>query len=200
MIAARNVMRARNGFTLVELLVVIAIIGILIALLLPAVQAARESARRSACQNNLRQIGVALHNYQAAKKTYPAGETYPPPASGTVSVHVAILPFVEEASLYSQYQASTMQSLAIQMQIAIFNCPSDPCIEPVVDGGGPPPTPFTYRYSINYGFNFGTWFLYDWANNIAGDGAFVINKILAPKAFTDGLSNTLAASEVKAQN
>jgi hypothetical protein len=147
----------------------------------------------------MKQLGIAIHNFQAAKTVFPAGQTYPAPSTGSVSVHVALLPFLEDQNLYNEYVTSTTQSLAIQAQIPVFDCPSDPCIEAVVDGGGPPPAPFTYRYSITYGFNYGTWFIYDWAKNISGDGAFVINKSYGPRAFIDGLSNTLAAAEVKAQ-
>ena len=93
----------RQGFTLVELLVVIAIIGILIALLLPAVQAAREAARRMQCTNNLKQIGIGLHNYHTANKAFPAGmiimdRSYP----WGWSWSAAILPYLEQAQLEKQ--------------------------------------------------------------------------------------------------
>src|SRR4051812_35732958 len=95
----------RRGFTLIELLVVIAIIGVLIALLLPAVQAAREAARRSQCSNNLKQIGVALHNYHTSTNSFPlggsknnrvyqaTGESYDPWT--TWSAHGQLLPYME---------------------------------------------------------------------------------------------------------
>jgi prepilin-type N-terminal cleavage/methylation domain-containing protein/prepilin-type processing-associated H-X9-DG protein len=94
----------RSGFTLVELLVVIAIIGILIALLLPAVQAAREAARRTQCANVLKQLGLAVHNYESAKKalpnsTRPGGSTTAPRIAG----FTLLLPYMEEAPLYSKY-------------------------------------------------------------------------------------------------
>lgn len=96
--------RRTGGFTLVELLVVIAIIGILVALLLPAVQAAREAARRSQCTNNLKQIGIALHNYHDTYKTFPLGsfnlrETWP--SNGT-NWRALILPYIEQGSVYDR--------------------------------------------------------------------------------------------------
>jgi len=91
--------RTRRGFTLVELLVVIAIIGILIALLLPAVQAAREAARRLQCANHLKQLGLALHNYHTAHQTLPPGGV----TSNGLSYVVMLLPYLEQKSLYDQF-------------------------------------------------------------------------------------------------
>lgn len=97
--------RLRHGFTLVELLVVIAIIGILIALLLPAVQAAREAARRLQCANNLKQLGLALHNYHTAHRTLPPGGI----TSNGLSYIVMLLPYLEQKALYDQFDFSEGQ-------------------------------------------------------------------------------------------
>src|ERR1700759_2499081 len=99
----------RRAFTLVELLVVIAIIGILIALLLPAVQAAREAARRMQCSNNLKQIGIAMHNYHDATLSLPSGSVHTGLNAAVdftldrSNWALAILPFCEEMQLYSKY-------------------------------------------------------------------------------------------------
>ncbi len=106
---------ARLGFTLVELLVVIAIIGILIALLLPAVQAAREAARRSQCTNNMKQLGLALHNYHDTHQVFPpggleygcssAGPNYEQPGKLVKNLNglVLLLPYLEQMPLYDKY-------------------------------------------------------------------------------------------------
>ena len=131
----------RFGFTLVELLVVIAIIGILIALLLPAVQAAREAARRSQCSNNLKQIGLAIHNYADAHRTLPSGFISNFPDDITIlersnwSWGALILPHLEQAPLHDMLQVG-MRSLdanlltaaglaALQTPLGAFVCPSD---------------------------------------------------------------------------
>jgi prepilin-type N-terminal cleavage/methylation domain-containing protein len=138
--------RGRNGpygFTLVELLVVIAIIGILIALLLPAVQAAREAARRSQCSNNLKQIGLALHNYHDANKTFPPGGVYarwgnPEPTPPYMAYHHTwcemILPYLEQAPLYSTVdkRLRVWGQPIVSTVVQAFICPSDsgPCNQP----------------------------------------------------------------------
>ena len=127
----------RRGFTLVELLVVIAIIGILIALLLPAVQAAREAARRASCMSHLSQLGVALHNYEAAHELLPPGvvDEKGPIRNEPVGYHmgwmVQILPFIEEGVAFKNvdfskgvYDKSNAPVRAVR--ISLFLCPSSP--------------------------------------------------------------------------
>lgn len=189
-------MSRRNGFTLVELLVVIAIIGILIALLLPAVQAAREAARRMSCQNNLRQIGIAFHNYESALKKLPPGAVFDPYApSSSWSAQARILPFIEQGNLYDQidftqgYEASPEVQ---QMRVSFLLCPSEIKDEQRLKDGLP------YHYPLNYGVNMGTWFVYDPNTNQGGKGAFYPNSRKTFGSFLDGLSNTMLVSEVKA--
>jgi prepilin-type N-terminal cleavage/methylation domain-containing protein/prepilin-type processing-associated H-X9-DG protein len=120
---------SRRGFTLIELLVVIAIIAILIALLLPAVQQAREAARRTQCRNNLKQLGLALHNYHDAYNTFPYVSGFT--ANLGYSWLPGALPYLDQAPLYNQFNFSTAVSCAT-MQVAIstplpfLGCPSEP--------------------------------------------------------------------------
>ena len=126
-------LRAR-GFTLIELLVVIAIIAILIALLLPAVQQAREAARRTQCKNNLKQLGLALHNYHDQAGVFPPGYIYNPnsgaPWLGT-GWTTMLLPQIDQAPLYNQLNVvmttgvPTLANTLTQVPLAAFRCPSD---------------------------------------------------------------------------
>lgn len=197
----KNVTR-QSGFTLVELLVVIAIIGVLIALLLPAVQAAREAARRSSCKNNLKQIGLALHNYLGANGSFPPSfcirrGTVLSGNNGSWSIHGRLLPYLEQASAYDQVRLDIAWDAQLatgvpQLRIPTYVCPSDPNDTVRTQAGAP------YIHPQTYGFNFGTWLVYEPSTGRGGDGAFYVNSRTRPADIRDGLSNTLAAAEVKA--
>src|SRR5882672_7853666 len=122
---------ALRGFTLIELLVVIAIIGVLVALLLPAVQQAREAARRSQCKNNLKQIGLALHNYVDAFTSFPPVSVLPVgKTSEPWSAQARLLPFIEQTSLHSliDWGASTeftANPIVCATRVPIYLCPSE---------------------------------------------------------------------------
>jgi prepilin-type N-terminal cleavage/methylation domain-containing protein len=192
-------MRTRTSpaaFTLVELLVVIAIIGVLVALLLPAVQAAREAARRSQCQNNLRQVGLALLNYEGALGAFPT-VYYQSGVTASWSVQARLLPYIEQGNLHSQINFNALyktQPLVAQQPVPVYLCPSEINKKPHPDDD-------ILLYPVNYGTNDGTWFIYDHATlSGGGDGAFVHARPLRAANFTDGLSHTLALAEVKAWN
>jgi prepilin-type N-terminal cleavage/methylation domain-containing protein len=194
--------RSRSGFTLVELLVVIAVIGILVALLLPAVQAAREAARRASCGNNLRQIALAVLNYESTFHCLPASTIVDLNTTSTSNnlawgVHGRILQFLEQGNLYDQVditKAWDVQMALDALQIEVYGCPSDPGSRRLRDTGAGKPR----LYPTSYGFNMGTWFVFSPQAKQGGDGAFFPNSHLAMADFLDGTSNTLLAAEVKA--
>jgi len=196
----------RLGFTLVELLVVIAIIGVLVALLLPAVQAAREAARRTQCKNNVKQIALALHNFHDANRTFPPGYVHNGGPLGTNngswSIQGRLLPYLEQGNIYNRIRfdlpwddAINVASGVPTMKVPTYICTSDPYGDTMrLNGDGTDKI-----HPQNYGFNFGSWLVYDPANSSnRGDGVFYVNSKTNMASITDGTSNTLCVSEVKA--
>jgi prepilin-type N-terminal cleavage/methylation domain-containing protein len=203
--------KSRSGFTLIELLVVIAIIAVLIALLLPAVQQAREAARRSQCQNNLKQMGLALHNYHDTYLTFPMANVVR--NDGTTmrgdgwTWHARILPQLEQGNLYNQVssvmgtdagnQNSAQQLLAGRdTQLSVFQCPSHP------SGPGSNPSKNGYQLSTYNGVTGSVCFnddQLDQATDVgyAGDGMFFMNSKVRMGDVVDGTSNTFLVAEVK---
>ena len=194
----------RRGFTLVELLVVIAIIGILVGLLLPAVQAAREAARRMSCQNNLRQVILAIHNYESSMKRLPAAWSRPSQSGDGWSLQARILPYVEALGLEGGVNYSVGYKLATirvdgetrpisSFRVPTYLCPSEVNDVTRYDKNGDPE-----HYPLNYAYNAGTWKVFDPNTQRAGNGAFQTGRPSRFRDVLDGLANTLAFSEVKA--
>jgi len=202
----------RAGFTLIEVLTVTGIIAILIALTLPAVQAARESARRVQCQNNLHQLGLALHAYESTHGCYPVGPTTAilskqrgVPAilvyDGRYSIRARLLPHLELQSVYnainfeaglglwdvfglgSSWGGELINATAADVRVAVFLCPSD--------GGAFEATGGNYRGNVGTGPGLATSAEY----RDGGRGLFMGVILTRPASVTDGLSHTAAFSE-----
>jgi prepilin-type N-terminal cleavage/methylation domain-containing protein len=199
-----------RGFTLIELLVVIAIIAVLIALLLPAVQQAREGARRAACRNNLKQIGLALHNYEASFKTFPSSSTSAIDTgiwnSNPAQYHLhswasMILPNIDQAALYMQVNTSVSAldpvnySVAAQ-RIQVYRCPSysgaDYSREPLYVALSP-------NYAVRNYVAFGATTVGNLWNQ-GPDGVFYARSSIRMTDIKDGTSSTLFLSETREQN
>lgn len=197
----------RRGFTLIELLVVIAIIAILIALLLPAVQQAREAARRTQCKNNLKQLGLALHNYHDVHDTFPQaarGALHPNHADWGYgewtgfSAQTMLLPMIDQAPLYNQIDITHSGSedpvtgdLGGTL-LPAFHCPSDTSLDPIDTHG-----PHTWASGINYLVNTGPNVSYQAADG-ANVGPFHWQDSRRPtkiRDIKDGTSNTILMAE-----
>jgi prepilin-type N-terminal cleavage/methylation domain-containing protein/prepilin-type processing-associated H-X9-DG protein len=208
--------KSQQGFTLIELLVVIAIIADLIALWQPAVQAAREAARRSQCTNNLKQIGVALHNYENSIGTFPFGYLnnlpYPNRAACQTkfmrhTLFAYILPFIEGANQYNginfTWQTNNVVNItAYNFRVATYVCPSDLANTPL-PVTTPPSSPGYAQgsYAGMAGTNELLFYVYnspvrdDVCNTIDSNGPFGVNYVRTIANMTDGTSNTLFVGE-----
>ncbi|MFO0891668.1 MAG: DUF1559 domain-containing protein [Isosphaeraceae bacterium] len=185
--------RTRRGFTLIELLVVIAIIAVLISLLLPAVQSAREAARRAQCVNNLKQVGLALHNYHDTWSRFPMGSVQVATPNGDYRrpFLASLLPFLEQQALFNSYNYDISfqqpQNLTTRSTIvAVFTCPSDQQQIFVNNGGSV--TDVKGSYGVN------------WGQNVYGDqvlpAPFGLNYGATLAEILDGTSQTFLMAEL----
>jgi prepilin-type N-terminal cleavage/methylation domain-containing protein/prepilin-type processing-associated H-X9-DG protein len=203
-VASINDTMKRRAFTLVELLVAIAIIGVLLALLLPAIQAAREAARRVQCSNQLRQLGIAIQNYELMLGGLPPASLVVRRPNGTLwtsylGPHARILPFVDQNNVFNAIDINTyygddeFNRQAVGRVIGAFLCPSEIRREPLAHA----------RYGniggVNYGFCMGDWYVWNGVDRpvVPTRSAFGVNLSRRWRDFTDGLSHTLLVSEVK---
>ena len=189
----------RPGFTLIELLVVIAIIAVLIALLLPAVQAAREAARRAQCVNNLKQMGIALHNYHDVNGALPLGRTFQSGTYKPFSQQARILQFIEQGTIYNTLNFNwgsydPPNSTATATNVNTFLCPSD-VSAPIPAGWA------GLNYRANEGTSVAMWYGADDTTNVNNgivpppNGLFFSSTQVRIADVIDGTSNTAAFSE-----
>jgi prepilin-type N-terminal cleavage/methylation domain-containing protein/prepilin-type processing-associated H-X9-DG protein len=190
----------RAGYTLVELLVVIAVVALLMAILLPAVQTAREAARRIQCTNNLKQLGLALHEYESAYSAYPpsmvlSGIGHAPSWVGGWGVNARILPFLDQVALYNAINWSSsfdapVNSTVPATVVSVFICPSDPGPATFDD-----PNIGTTSV-VSYGWCMGDWYVWGGFAMLPNTASFAPNRSRRQSEFRDGLSQTMMASEV----